>query len=146
MFLRNPANPLIITGFFIAAIFLAQPLAAADTVDVSIPGFSFDPADITIAAGTTVRWTNNHSITHTSTSDNAIWDSGDLTMGQSFLFTFESAGVFPYHCTYHPQMLGTVTVNESRPVPALSMFGVLFLILLILISAWWIYRRHAAKA
>ena len=31
--------------------------------------------------------------------------------GETFTFTFTTAGVYPYHCTIHPTMVGTITVN-----------------------------------
>jgi len=118
---------------------------SAVTVDVDIPGFAFDPEDITITVGDDVKWTNSHSITHTSTSDGAGWDSGDLTMGQSFTHTFNTAGVYPYHCTYHGSMTGTVTVNEPAPsVPGLNVYGAMLLVILMAASVWWVYRRRKA--
>jgi len=80
---------------------------------VSIPGFEFSPAEITVDVGDIVTWTNNHTFTHTSTSDDGgiEWDSGFLLPGQSFSHTFNSAGAFPYLCSIHPVMMrGTVTV------------------------------------
>ncbi len=119
--------------------------ASADTVDVSIPGFSFYPADLTVNVGTTVRWTNNHAVTHTTTSDNALWDSGNLIMRQSFSYTFESPGEFPYHCTIHPSMTANVTVTQSRPVPSMNYFGLAALILAILALAVWAGRRKSYR-
>jgi plastocyanin len=89
------------------------------TVTVSIEDggstsdFQFSPAVINVAVGTTVVWTNHSSlgIAHTTTSDGGKWDSGNLAPGQSFSFTFTSAGSFPYHCTIHPFMHGTVNVS-----------------------------------
>ena len=58
------------------------------------------------------RWINNHSVAHTSTStsDPVVWDSGTLNTGDSFEFQFNSEGDFPYDCTFHPSMTGTITV------------------------------------
>jgi plastocyanin len=64
-----------------------------------------------VPVGTTVVWQNNDTIAHTSTSNAAGWNSGTIGPGQSFQFTFTSAGTFPYHCTIHPNMVGTVTVQ-----------------------------------
>ena len=49
----------------------AQPSAGAapgTTVDVAIKGNAFSPAQVTVAAGSTVRWTNRDQIEHTATS------------------------------------------------------------------------------
>jgi plastocyanin len=79
----------------------------------STSDFRFNPAVVNVAVGTTVVWTNHSSlgIAHTTTSDTGMWDSGNLAPGQSFSFTFTSAGSFAYHCTIHPFMHGTVNVS-----------------------------------
>jgi plastocyanin len=87
---------------------------AAGPVAVDIPGHSFSPADITVPVGTTVTWTNHDKDPHTATNDDGsavTFDSGMLTTGKSFSFTFSTAGKFPYHCTFHSEMHGTVTVQ-----------------------------------
>ncbi|HEY3291092.1 MAG TPA: plastocyanin/azurin family copper-binding protein [Anaerolineae bacterium] len=104
----------------------AAPVVAGPTVDVSIQGFAFDPAIITVTAGTTVRWTNNQDLTfidHTSSSDitdtlsAAYWDSGLLAHGQTFSRTFNTPGVFAYHCNVHITMHGTVVVLSKLYLP-----------------------------
>ena len=89
------------------------PVIAVNTtaVGVSIVDFAFNPSDLTIAAGTTVTWTNNGTFQHTSTSDAGLWDSGTLNTGQSFAYTFNTPGIYTYHCTFHKlSMHGTITV------------------------------------
>ena len=72
---------------------------------------AFNPNPITIAHGSSVTWMNNDTITHTSTSDNGMWNSGGIAPGGSFTTTFATAGTFTYHCSLHPNMVGTVTVH-----------------------------------
>jgi plastocyanin len=90
---------------------------------VSIQDFSFNPQEMTIPAGTTVRWTNTGSAPHTSTSDTAVWDSGTLNQGDQYSRTFNTPGTYTYHCELHPSMTGTITVvaaalcPTSTPVP-----------------------------
>jgi hypothetical protein len=66
---------------------------------------------IVIKAGTTVTWSNQDDTQHTTTSaaSTPIWDSGILRPGQSFSFTFNTPGTYPYICNVHP-MTGTVVV------------------------------------
>jgi plastocyanin len=91
---------------------------AAD-VAVTIDNFHFTPSDITVPAGTTIRWTNQDGPTHTVTSDTAgIFDSGNLAPNASFSFTFSTPGTFPYHCAIHPTMLGRVIVTAAAPSAA----------------------------
>jgi plastocyanin len=72
---------------------------------------AFTPPDLSVAVGTTVTWTNTDRDSHTSTSDTAGWNSGTISPGRQFSFTFQSAGTFPYHCSFHPGMIGTVVVR-----------------------------------
>lgn len=78
---------------------------------IQIRNFAFVQNSLSVAPGTTVTWVNCDSETHTSTADGGAWDSGSLTPGSSFQRTFPAAGAFPFHCTPHPSMKGTVTVG-----------------------------------
>jgi plastocyanin len=90
----------------------ASPQPSAGSVStVTIVDFSFSPADITVAPGTVVTWTNNDSVPHTATAADGSFDSGNLSPGESFNHTFSDAGAFAYACQYHPNMKGTVTVS-----------------------------------
>jgi len=83
------------------------------TNSVSIVNMDFTPSSITVKKGTTVTWTNNDSVAHTVTADtNNAFDSGNLNPGKNFSHTFDTAGTFAYHCTYHSNMHGSVTVTE----------------------------------
>ena len=80
-----------------------QPATApASAAMVEIKGFAFNPATITISKGTTVTWTQKDSAPHTVTTD--IFDSGRLSQGQAFSYTFNQAGTFEYRCTIHPSI------------------------------------------
>ena len=72
---------------------------------------AYSPNPITIAVGATITWTNRDTTTHTSTGLNGTWESGSIAPGASFSRTFPAAGTFPYRCTIHPGMVGTVTVQ-----------------------------------
>jgi plastocyanin len=88
--------------------------APTATSSVSIENFAFMPPDITVKKGTSVTWTNNDSTAHTVTevdSQNGP-KSEQLENGEKYSFTFDTAGTFHYHCSIHPNMLGTVTVTE----------------------------------
>src|SRR5262249_46274673 len=60
------------------------PGCPAGSAQVSIGDDFFDPADITVPVGTTVCWTNNGQVMHTTTSDTGVWDSGFMDPGDSF--------------------------------------------------------------
>lgn len=85
------------------------------TSSVEISNFSFSPSKITIKKGTTVTWTNKDSQKHDVVPDNpsdSFKGSELLDKGQSYSFTFNTAGTYNYHCTPHPFMKGTVEVTE----------------------------------
>lgn len=87
---------------------------AVATNTVAIDNMAFAPASITVKKGTTVTWTNNDSVAHdvTQTDGKSELDSGVMTTGQSYSYTFDSTGTFEYFCSLHPNMVGTVTVTE----------------------------------
>ena len=103
---------LFVTAFGVA---LAPPASAQSTVNVSIKGFAFNPAAITVVIGenSTVTWTNQDSVTHTVTSDTGAFNSGDLSSGQTFTHTFTTPGTYSYHCSIHTYMQGVVTVEAA---------------------------------
>jgi plastocyanin len=76
---------------------------------------SYNPNSIEIKVGDTVTWINNDSSPHTVTSSsdegNITFDSDVLRRGETFSFTFDQEGQYPYLCTLHPSMIGTVVVT-----------------------------------
>ncbi|HEU5114174.1 MAG TPA: cupredoxin family copper-binding protein [Candidatus Paceibacterota bacterium] len=85
---------------------------AGKTVYVSISNYSFVPATLSIAKGTTVVWTNHDSMPHTVTAAPGGPSSKELSKGVTYSFTFNTPGTVNYHCSIHPGMLGTVFVTE----------------------------------
>jgi len=82
-------------------------------MEVKIDNFSFAPATLTLAAGTTVTWTNRDDIPHTvvSTDDPKTFKSKVLDTDEKFSFTFSKPGTFAYFCSIHPKMTGKVIVQ-----------------------------------
>jgi plastocyanin len=87
---------------------------------VLITSSAFDPAEVTVPRSTTVEWVNQDSITHTVASQTGLWDSGDIAPGGVYSRTFEIAGSYPYSCTYHPSMTGTVIVVANTYLPIVA--------------------------
>jgi plastocyanin len=83
-----------------------------EALEVEIEDFAFSPATLTIKKGSTVKWTNKDDIGHTATSNDGAFDSGILSKGQTYSFTFNEVGEFAYHCTPHPNMTAKVVVTE----------------------------------
>jgi plastocyanin len=86
-----------------------QPSAA--NAAVKIDNFVFGPQTITVPVGTTVTWTNSDDIPHTSVSTEGVFKSKVLDTDEKFSYTFTKAGTYPYYCTIHPKMTGTVVVQ-----------------------------------
>jgi plastocyanin len=78
---------------------------------VVMKNLAFDPATVTIKAGESVIWTNLDSVNHTVVADNGEFKSGDLAQKDTFTFKFDKAGTYPFHCSIHPSMKGTVVVQ-----------------------------------
>ena len=79
---------------------------------VIIQSNSFTPGTLNVKVGDKVTWTNNDSYAHTVVSDTGDFDSGNMSSGQSFGFTFTKAGTFNYHCGVHTFMTAQVVVTN----------------------------------
>jgi plastocyanin len=92
---------------------LAARAGVADEaqIEVAARGFMFNPARITVKAGSTVTWVNLDDEPHTVFSDAGLFRSSALDTHERFAFKFDKAGTYRYFCTIHPQMVGTVIVE-----------------------------------
>ena len=88
----------------------SAPPAEEGVTDVSMQGIAFVPKEVTIKQGEKVRWTNRESLplVHTTTSGDPsdtnagdLWNSGNLSPGESFVRQFDDVGEFEYHCIPH---------------------------------------------
>lgn len=84
-----------------------KPAAA----EVKIDNFSFTPATVTVPVGTQVTWTNRDDIPHNVVTEDASIRSKVLDTDDKFSFTFTKPGTYPYFCSIHPKMKGTVVVK-----------------------------------
>lgn len=87
--------------------------AEETVVAVAIEEFAFTPAEITIARGTKVMWTNKDDEPHTvaDASPRKAFKSMALDKNETFSLVFKEAGTFPYFCSLHPHMMATVIVT-----------------------------------
>lgn len=83
-------------------------IASADTTQVSIKDFKFQPAQATIKKGDTVTWTNEDGTVHNVKF--ADGQSPGLQNGGTYSKKFDTTGSFDYSCGIHPSMHGTVKV------------------------------------
>jgi plastocyanin len=85
------------------------PVSKAETYNISVVNFTFNPAALNIKKGDTVIWTNQDSVSHQIAG--GTFNGPVMSNGQSYTFTFNSTGTFNYHCAIHPSMTGTITVK-----------------------------------
>jgi plastocyanin len=81
---------------------------------VVMKDITFEPGDVSVAAGDTVTWTNDDTVNHDVTADDKSFssgDAGDLAPGDTYDHKFDKAGTFKYVCTVHPGMEGEVVVK-----------------------------------
>jgi plastocyanin len=74
------------------------------------------PYAVTANVGDTITWSNDDTAAHTVTSGSPensgeYFDSSLFLSGDTFEFTFEEAGEYPYYCVVHPWMRGIVIIN-----------------------------------
>jgi plastocyanin len=85
--------------------------SATGGTQVIMTNRSYNPATVTIKVGDKVTWVNQDAPQHDVVADNGEFNSQLFDKGQSFSFTFTKAGTYPYHCSIHPGMTGTVVVQ-----------------------------------
>ncbi|MDM4141614.1 MULTISPECIES: cupredoxin family copper-binding protein [Mycobacterium] len=90
---------------------ITAPAAPVRGNQVTIDGFAFQPASLTVTAGTTVTWTNRDEEPHTVAASDGSFHSPGMGTGATFTHTFATAGNFDYVCSIHPMMRGTVVVT-----------------------------------
>jgi plastocyanin len=81
---------------------------------VAIRDFAFVPSDLHVKVGGSVTWLNCEPAgtpSHTTTSNQGVWNSPLLAPGDAFTQTFDTPGVFPYICAVHPFMTASITVE-----------------------------------
>ncbi len=97
-------------GYYVPTATTGTPVVGVTQVDIQ--NFAFQPANIQVQPGTTVTWTNRDTAPHTVAFSNGSGMQGSavLRQGDTFSYTFKTAGTFQYYCSVHPYMVGTVTV------------------------------------
>ena len=105
----------LILGIGLSRAAHASPAASkqdSDKPQVKIDNFSFAPATVTVAVGTTVTWVNQDDVPHNVVStEGKTLKSPVMDTDQKFSYTFTAAGTYPYYCAIHPKMTGKVVVQ-----------------------------------
>lgn len=98
---------ILITG----ALLVSATIASAADHIVTISGFAFKPASLTIAAGDSVTFVNKDGAPHTATQNAQAFDTGRLGRNEEGNVTFATVGSFSYFCKFHPGMKGKIEVE-----------------------------------
>jgi plastocyanin len=111
----SPSRRLAVVGALAGLLGLAAIGAAAaagpSATAISIDNFTFSPPTMTVAAGTTITWTNNDDIPHTVRAVDGSFHSKAMDSDDRYSFTFAKPGVYSYFCSIHPKMVGKVIVK-----------------------------------
>ena len=114
---RFAAFAILAVGVLLAgvgALAYRATMSGASYVQVSIMHYSFQPVNLTVRAGTTVRWINMDHVEHTITfgTHDAPSGIGSGLLGHmgGFAYTLTEPGIYPYHCDPHPYMTATIAV------------------------------------
>lgn len=109
--------------FLIIGLLVISPfaIAAPSTLRITLGTFSpyYSPKFVHIGTGTSVSWENPtadlHSITHDGckSGERCAFDSGPLGPNGTFTVGHLPPGSYPYHCSFHPIMQGTLVVTGS---------------------------------
>jgi len=78
---------------------------------VSIQNYAFNPSTLTIQKAANVTWRNYDSVQHTVVSDSSAFSSPLLNTRATCTYQFNNSGSFPYYCSIHPYMKGTIIVK-----------------------------------
>ena len=100
-------------SFSLSAAMASKATAQKNAAKVSIVDFQFMPAEITIAAGESVTWTNNDGAPHGLEYSDRAPGTDLLLPGASFSRRFDKPGAYEYNCSVHPYMTGRVVVRPQ---------------------------------
>jgi plastocyanin len=100
--------------FFILGILARGATADGNANIVTIKDFSFNPQEITIKRGETIRWENQEKRQYHSVWFEALGEEQPdyFFPEESYERSFDTSGTFPYRCGPHPRMTGVVHVTD----------------------------------
>lgn len=115
---RSPGTALATTG--LAALVAVGGCTSASKAGADAPpgpgdavvelvGLDFAPRSTQLAVGRRVVWRWTDSVVHNVVSDD--FASSKALAGGTYAVRFDRAGTFPYRCTLHTGMDGTVVVT-----------------------------------
>jgi plastocyanin len=113
----------LILSSFAVLVLAGSAVAAGASVRISESNnrYAFGPTKVFVNVGQAVTWTNGSDAPHTVTSNSGTeLASSNINAGATFKHTFSATGTFPYHCTIHTYMKGSVVVLAAGVTPPAS--------------------------
>lgn len=110
---QNLSRRNVIGGAAASAVVLTTTsLRAAGAVvhDVAIKSFTFEPAQLQVHVGDTIRWANHDVAPHTATADEFGWDTEEIVKGEFGEITVTEDMETSYFCAFHPHMKGSIEI------------------------------------
>ncbi|MBD2452303.1 cupredoxin family copper-binding protein [Nostoc sp. FACHB-152] len=94
----------------------SEPQTSQQTADatVKIHNFKFEPANLVLAVGKTVQFINVDEEPHTATATDGTFNSKALDTNETWNYIATKPGTYPYICSIHPFMKGTLTVTNKK--------------------------------
>lgn len=107
----NKRNFLLAFTLIVAGVVLAVYGQGTPNNEIVIQNFAFEPATLTVKAGTKVTWVNRDDEPHTATATDKRFASKALENGDRFSMEFSQPGIYKYYCAMHPKMTGQIIVK-----------------------------------
>ena len=92
---------------------VARP-AEGKHVVIHIQGFEFTPENPTLSVGDVVVWINDDIVSHTVTSNDESWDSGEIETGGTWQTVIIADMVQDYFCRFHPSMIARLEIESNQ--------------------------------
>jgi plastocyanin len=112
---RTNIRSVLVVSTVIAASLLGIAIAAgkpaARHYTVVITAMRFEPQELTVQVGDSVKWVNHDPFPHTVTAVVKQFESHDIPAGTSWTYVAKSTGGFSYQCSLHPNMPGMLYVK-----------------------------------
>jgi plastocyanin len=119
---RSLSLALCAIALVVSSFLLVVSPAAAETVTVKMGAdngmLAFQPANVTVKAGDTVKWVNNKLPPHNIVFEDKALSAKShsqlmFSPGEAYEVTFDNAGSYTYYCEPHrgAGMVGKITVQ-----------------------------------
>src|SRR5215210_6091782 len=94
-----------------AMALVAAVASAQEPIEVRMQNNLYSPAELSVPAGTSVRFVNLDTDIHTVSQRGGGIESGLLFQRDVWSYTFDTPGTYEYFCLPHPFMVGKITVE-----------------------------------